>query len=101
MTQFQFHFLEFSAIYILIGWAVYIMFRINQPYFGSLYSMCIGAYFAAGLAGGIISIAVIKHDFGTQKFEHVLLDSVDLILVAVFLLVLAGLIEVFVTPLLF
>ena len=23
------------------------MFRINQPYFGSLYSMCIGAYFAA------------------------------------------------------
>lgn len=47
MTQFQFYFLEFSAIYILIGWAVYIMFRINQPYFGSLYSMCIGAYFAA------------------------------------------------------
>jgi len=47
MTQFQFYFFEFSAIYIMIGWAVYIMFRINQPYFGSLYSMCIGAYFAA------------------------------------------------------
>lgn len=47
MTLFQFYFLEFSAIYILIGWAVYIMFRINQPYFGSLYSMCIGAYFTA------------------------------------------------------
>jgi branched-chain amino acid transport system permease protein len=31
----------------MIGWAVYLMFRINQPYFGSLYSMCIGAYFAA------------------------------------------------------
>ena len=39
--------MEFSAIYIMIGWAVYLMFRINQPYFGSLYSMCIGAYFAA------------------------------------------------------
>lgn len=47
MTLFQFYFLEFSAIYILIGWAVYLMFRINQPYFGALYSMCIGAYFAA------------------------------------------------------
>ena len=47
MTLFQFYFFEFSAIYILIGWAFYLMFRINQPYFGSLYSMCIGAYFAA------------------------------------------------------
>jgi branched-chain amino acid transport system permease protein len=47
MTLFQYYFLEFSAIYIMIGWAVYLMFRINQPYFGSLYSMCIGAYFAA------------------------------------------------------
>ncbi len=47
MTLTQFYFFEFSAIYIMIGWAVYLMFRINQPYFGSLYSMCIGAYFAA------------------------------------------------------
>jgi branched-chain amino acid transport system permease protein len=47
MTLFQYYFMEFSAIYIMIGWAVYLMFRINQPYFGSLYSMCIGAYFAA------------------------------------------------------
>ncbi len=47
MTLFQFYFLEFSAIYIMLGWAIYLMFRINQPYFGSLYSMCIGAYFAA------------------------------------------------------
>ncbi len=47
MSNFQFYFFEFSAIYIMLGWAVYLMFRINQPYFGSLYSMCIGAYFAA------------------------------------------------------
>lgn len=47
MTLFQFYFFEFSAIYILIGWAVYLMFRINQPYFGALYSMCMGAYVAA------------------------------------------------------
>jgi len=61
----------------------------------------IAAYFAAGLAGGIISIAVIKHDFGTSNFEHVLLDSVDLILLSILTLVIAALIEVFITPILF
>lgn len=61
----------------------------------------IGAYFIVGLAGGIISIAVIKHDFGTKQFEHVLLDSVDLILIAVVMLFIAALIEVFITPVLF
>lgn len=61
----------------------------------------ITAYFAAGLAGGIISIAIIKHDLGTKNFEHVLLDSVDLILVAVGLLIVAALTEVFITPMFF
>jgi uncharacterized membrane protein SpoIIM required for sporulation len=61
----------------------------------------ISAYFIGGLAGGIISVAVIKHDFGTQNFERVLLDSVDLILISVLLLVIAALIEVFITPVLF
>ena len=61
----------------------------------------IGAYFIAGLAGGIISVAIIRHDFGTKNFEHVLLDSVDLILVSILLLVVAALVEVFITPILF
>lgn len=47
MTQFQFFFLEFSAIYILLAWAIYLPFRANQPYFGPFYSMCLGAYFAS------------------------------------------------------
>jgi uncharacterized membrane protein SpoIIM required for sporulation len=59
------------------------------------------AYFAAGLAGGIISIAVIRHDFGTQRFSHVLLDSMDLIIISLILLLFAATIEVFVTPILF
>ncbi len=58
----------------------------------------ISAYFVAGLAGGIISIAVIRHEYGTKKFEHVLLNSIDMILVAVILLVMAALVEIFVTP---
>jgi|TARA_B100002003_G_scaffold249088_1_gene284471 uncharacterized membrane protein SpoIIM required for sporulation len=61
----------------------------------------VGAYFAAGLAGGIISIAVIRHDFGTQRFSHVLLDSIDLVIVSLILLLFAAIIEVFITPVLF
>jgi uncharacterized membrane protein SpoIIM required for sporulation len=59
------------------------------------------AYFIGCLAGGIISIAVIRHDFGTTKFEHVLLDSADLILISVAVLFVAALLEVFVTPAIF
>jgi len=59
------------------------------------------SYFVAGLAGGIISVAVIKHDFGTRKFDHILLDSADLLLLSIFLLFIAGLLEVYLTPLIF
>jgi len=59
------------------------------------------AYFTAGLAGGIISIAAIRHDFGTRKFEHILLDSADLLLLALALTFIAGVLEVWVTPLIF
>ena len=58
------------------------------------------AYFMAGLAGGIISIAIIKHEFGSGKFKNVLADSVDLIIGSVVVLFIAALIEVYVTPLL-
>ncbi len=61
----------------------------------------IAAYFIAGLAGGIISIAVIKHDMGTRKFEHVILDTADLLLIALLLTFIAGILEVWVTPIFF
>lgn len=59
------------------------------------------AYFIAGLAGGIISIAAIRHDFGTKKFEHILLDSADLLLLSLVVIFIAGILEVWVTPLIF
>lgn len=59
------------------------------------------AYFIGGLAAGIVSIAVIKHDFRTEKFKHILLDSTDLLLLSLVVLLIAALIEVFITPLLF
>ncbi len=59
------------------------------------------AYFVGGLASGIISVAVINHDFMSKKFQHILLDSTDLLLLAIALLLVAALLESFFVPLLF
>lgn len=59
------------------------------------------AYFIAGLAGGIIGIAVIRRDFKTKRFENILLDSADLLLLSLGVLFVAAILEVFVTPILF
>ena len=59
------------------------------------------AYIIAAVAGGILSMAIVKHDFGTGKFEKVLLDVSDLLLLAVLVLFIAAMLEVFVTPALF
>lgn len=56
------------------------------------------AYFVGGLAGGIISVAVINHDFGSKSFFKILFDSSGLILISVLLLVVAAFVEVFLTP---
>jgi uncharacterized membrane protein SpoIIM required for sporulation len=58
----------------------------------------IAAYFIAGLAGSIISIAVIKHNLNNDK---IILDATELILLSVAVLVIAGLIEIFITPKIF
>ena len=57
------------------------------------------AYFIAGLAGGIISVAVARHKLGDKEFTHVIKDSLELVLTAVALLAVAALVEVYVSPL--
>ena len=59
------------------------------------------AYFIAAIAGGIVSVAVIKEKFGTKNFEKIVLDSANLILISITILIIAALMEVFLTPLLF
>ena len=61
----------------------------------------IAAYFIAAMAGGIISVAVIRHEATSDRFWNILQDSLNLIIVAVVVLFLAALMEVFLTPLLF
>lgn len=61
----------------------------------------IAAYFIAALAGGIISVSVIKHDTKSERFWNILQDSLNLLILAVIILFVAALLEVFVTPILF
>ncbi|MBN1156702.1 stage II sporulation protein M [Candidatus Woesearchaeota archaeon] len=59
------------------------------------------AYFTAGLAASIISIAMLKSSLDLDKFKHVLFDSADLLIISLALVVIAAFIEVFVTPVFF
>jgi len=59
------------------------------------------AYFMAGLAGGIISVAIINNDLMGENKKRILRDSVDLILLSIVFLIVGSIIEVFVTPLFF
>jgi len=59
------------------------------------------AYFYGGLAGGILSVAIIRKHFKTQKFSAIMRDFSELILIAVSFLVAAAFLEVYVTPVLF
>lgn len=59
------------------------------------------AYFVGALAGGIISVAVIRKDYKVKSFEKILIDVADLIILAIGLLLIAGLVEVYISPVLF
>jgi len=58
-------------------------------------------YFVAGLAGGILSVSIMRKDYKTHEFERVLLDVSDLVVIATLILFAAALLEVYVTPVLF
>ena len=59
------------------------------------------AYFVAGLSGGIIGVAVIRHHFAEDEFRKIIKDALVLFLIAIALLLLGAVIEVFVTPAIF
>ncbi len=61
----------------------------------------IASYFYGGLAGGILSVALIRKHFMTKKFSTVIVDFSELILIAIGFLIAAAFLEVYVTPVLF
>ena len=61
----------------------------------------ISAYFIGALAGGIISVAVIRKDLRGEGTWKILQDSLLMVIIAIGILVAAALMEVYLTPLLF
>ena len=61
----------------------------------------IAAYFYGGLAGGILSVSLIRKHFKTQKFATIMKDFSELVLIGIGFLVAAAFLEVYVTPVLF
>jgi uncharacterized membrane protein SpoIIM required for sporulation len=59
------------------------------------------AYFIGGMAGGLISVAMVSKQFEGDSFKLIIKDAVDLMILAILVIIIAGLIEVFVTPLFF
>lgn len=58
------------------------------------------AYLLGGIAGGIISAAVVRHNIKSREFLSVVVDSIDLIIIAFSLLILGAFIEVGISPVL-
>ena len=61
----------------------------------------IGAYFVTALAGGILGVSIMRNEFRSKRFVRVAENSILLVFVAIILLVVAALIEVYLTPVLF
>lgn len=59
------------------------------------------SYVMAGLIAGILSLAIVKRDLETDAFGEILKDVAVLTVIALSILVLAGLIEVYVTPMMY
>jgi uncharacterized membrane protein SpoIIM required for sporulation len=61
----------------------------------------IAAYFVGALAGGIVSVAVIRKDLRGETTWAILQDSLLMVILAIGILVVAALMEVYLTPVLF
>jgi uncharacterized membrane protein SpoIIM required for sporulation len=61
----------------------------------------IAAYFITALAGGILGVGLIRNGWKSKKFLRVFENVIILLFVSIIILLIAGLIEVYFTPLLF
>jgi uncharacterized membrane protein SpoIIM required for sporulation len=61
----------------------------------------ITAYFITALAGGILSVGIVRHGLKDKKFLKIVENVIILIFIALVILIIAGLLEVYITPLVF
>jgi uncharacterized membrane protein SpoIIM required for sporulation len=61
----------------------------------------IASYFIGTLAGGMIGLAIVRKEFKKDKFWNIIYNSLLLIIGGISILVIAALIEVYITPIIF
>jgi uncharacterized membrane protein SpoIIM required for sporulation len=61
----------------------------------------IAAYFITALAGGIFGVGLIRHGLRNKKFLKVFENVIILIFIALVILIIAALLEVYITPIIF
>ena len=61
----------------------------------------IAAYFIGALAGGIISVAIIRKDLQGEQTWKIIQDSLLLVIIAIVILMVAAVMEVYLTPMFF
>ncbi|MEK6741652.1 MAG: stage II sporulation protein M [Nanoarchaeota archaeon] len=61
----------------------------------------VAAYFIAALAGGIFGVGVVRNGFKSDRFVHVVENTVVLLFIALAILIAAAIMEVYFTPLIF
>jgi len=59
------------------------------------------SYMVAGLAGGIISVAVINHDLNDNKFNKIMIDASLLVVIAIAIVLVAAFMEVYISHVIF
>ncbi len=98
--------LAWNASVISAAISIFTKYQMNQIPLGIARYMIHGfpeitAYFITALAGGIFGIGIMRNGFRSPKFLRVIENVVILLFVAIVILVLAAVIEVYFTPLLF
>lgn len=93
-----------SVIAAAIG--IFTNYRVAEIHLGLLRYMIhgfpeIAAYFITALAGGIFGVGFLRHGFRDKRFIHVLENTAILLFIAIIILILAAVIEVYLTPGLF
>jgi uncharacterized membrane protein SpoIIM required for sporulation len=61
----------------------------------------ITAYFITALAGGILGVGIIRHGIKDKRFLKIVENVIILIFIALIILIIAALLEVYITPLIF
>lgn len=98
--------LAWNASVIAAAIGIFTKYNISEIPFGLLRYMIhgfpeIAAYFITALAGGIFGVGVLRHKIKDKRFLRVIENVVLLLFIAIIILVIAALIEVYFTPLLF